>query len=197
MWGLITVPAGRYKMFDAIPTPGSTKYRIMNAAEDIVASLGASHLTFDEVAKRTGISKGGILYHFPSKKDLMRAMLLRVTTDFDNKRREIAANIEQTGLVAAKTYIRASFEENEGDRPSSSAVLAAAANDPELLAVMRQHYKATFKEIRAHGKKSSLMALLVAAVDGIWLLDAFQFCDLKSDERVELKNLLLKLADGK
>lgn len=183
-------------MFDATPVSGSTKDRIMNAAEDIVVGEGASHLTFDAVAKRTGISKGGILYHYPSKKDLLRAMVARMIDSFDFKRVQIEKTLGKSQSSYAVSYIRASFEENEGDRPSSSAILAAAADDPELLQIVKAHYKKTFEDIRGFGNKASLVAAIIAAVDGIWLLDAFQLCPLRSPERLALKNLLLKLADG-
>ncbi|MEK1870378.1 MAG: helix-turn-helix domain-containing protein, partial [Ensifer adhaerens] len=51
--------------------------RILTAAEAIVVGKGVSSLTFDEVAEQTGLSKGGILYHFASKDALVRAMVER------------------------------------------------------------------------------------------------------------------------
>ena len=41
---------------------------ILEAAERVVTEAGAAHLTLDAVAGKAGVSKGGLLYHFPSKK---------------------------------------------------------------------------------------------------------------------------------
>jgi len=48
---------------------------MLNAAEAIVLENGARHLTLDAVASRAGVRKGGLLYHFPTKEALLRAML--------------------------------------------------------------------------------------------------------------------------
>ena len=42
----------------------SNKELILDAADSLVASEGALHLTFDALSQQTGISKGGLLYHF-------------------------------------------------------------------------------------------------------------------------------------
>ncbi|VEA73956.1 Bacterial regulatory proteins, tetR family [Serratia rubidaea] len=38
--------------------------RVLDAAEEIIATQGASGLTIDSVAKAMGISKGGVQYCF-------------------------------------------------------------------------------------------------------------------------------------
>lgn len=181
-------------MFDARCGSNDTKERILDAAADIVAAQGATHLTFDALVKRTGISKGGILYHYASKKDLLAGMVAPMMKGFDARCKDIARS-EKNGLVDVKAYIRASFEEDEGERPSSSAILAAAANDPELLAIVRDHYNKTFEQMRGHGADAMRAMMLIAAVDGIWLLDAFRLCSLSSGERMNLKKFLLQMAD--
>ncbi|MDB5477894.1 MAG: TetR/AcrR family transcriptional regulator [Alphaproteobacteria bacterium] len=183
-------------MLDSI-SPQTKKTRILDAAEDVVMSLGAAHLTFDELVKQTGLSKGGILYHYPSKKALLRAMVQRMIDSFEEKRLRIAEEIEQTGLVGVKTYILASFEKSDRYHQSSTAVMAAAANDPELLEVVKEHYKRNFAEIRAFGKNSVLAMLIFLAVDGVWMLDSLQLCTLDEIERNDLKRLLLNMADKK
>ncbi len=40
---------------------------ILDAASRVVLDKGASALTLESVAEQAGISKGGLLYHFPTK----------------------------------------------------------------------------------------------------------------------------------
>ncbi|TAN63226.1 MAG: TetR/AcrR family transcriptional regulator, partial [Magnetospirillum sp.] len=47
----------------------STSDNIIDAAMAIVRDQGVAKLTLDEAAKKAGISKGGVLYHFKSKDD--------------------------------------------------------------------------------------------------------------------------------
>ena len=52
---------------------GSARERILEAAERVITEVGAAHLTLDAVAQAAGVSKGGLLYHFPSKESLLVA----------------------------------------------------------------------------------------------------------------------------
>ncbi|WP_025274748.1 TetR/AcrR family transcriptional regulator [Haloglycomyces albus] len=56
----------------------STRDRILNAVESLLASHGASGVTLDAVAAEAGVSKGGLLYHFRSKSDLYDGLVARL-----------------------------------------------------------------------------------------------------------------------
>ena len=47
----------------------------MKTTEEIVMRGGVANLTFDKVAAASGLSKGGILYHFSSKNELVKEMV--------------------------------------------------------------------------------------------------------------------------
>lgn len=52
-----------------------TKKKIVAAAFELIAGRGVRSLTLDGVARQASLSKGGVLYHFGGKHDLIRAML--------------------------------------------------------------------------------------------------------------------------
>ncbi len=54
---------------------GDTRQRLLDAAAAVVRRDGAQALTLDAVAAEAGVSKGGLLYHFKSKRELLDAML--------------------------------------------------------------------------------------------------------------------------
>ena len=56
-------------------TSSKTKELILEVAREIAAEKGVGQLTLEAVADRTGISKGGLLYHFPGKKELIIALM--------------------------------------------------------------------------------------------------------------------------
>ncbi|WP_417671844.1 TetR/AcrR family transcriptional regulator [Roseibium sp.] len=66
----------------------SSRIEILDAAIDLVREAGALSLTIDAVAERSGFSKGGVLYNFPSKDALIQAMVQLVADRF-------GADIEQ------------------------------------------------------------------------------------------------------
>ena len=62
----------------------SSKYdTLLDAAEIVVRRDGSGRLTLDAVAAEADVSKGGLLYHFPSKEALLTAMVERMVTSFD------------------------------------------------------------------------------------------------------------------
>ena len=58
-----------------------TRTAILDAAQDLVQRQSISGVSFQELAKRTGIKKGSMYYHFESKDDLTLALLERATID--------------------------------------------------------------------------------------------------------------------
>ena len=49
--------------------------RMLDAAEVVVTRHGIANLTLDAVAAEAGMSKGGLLHHFPSKDRLVDALV--------------------------------------------------------------------------------------------------------------------------
>ena len=56
----------------------SSRDRILDAYADLLAEEGERFATVDAVAARAGVSKGGVLYHFPSKDQLAAAVCDRL-----------------------------------------------------------------------------------------------------------------------
>jgi AcrR family transcriptional regulator len=56
----------------ATPTRApTTKERIVSAAEEVVLRHGVSRLTLEAAALEAGLSKGGVLSHFPTRDALV------------------------------------------------------------------------------------------------------------------------------
>lgn len=58
----------------------SSRDRILEAYEDLLAAEGERFATVEAVAAKAGVSKGGLLYHFPAKEQLAAAMCDRLVT---------------------------------------------------------------------------------------------------------------------
>lgn len=50
-----------------MPPPPAARVKVLHAYAEILAESGERAATLDAVAKRAGVSKGGLLYHFASK----------------------------------------------------------------------------------------------------------------------------------
>jgi len=97
-----------------------TRERILVAMRALLARGGTTAATLENVAAEAGISKGGLLYHFPSKQDLYRALLTRTR---DSVTAELVGHDTRDGVVRA--YLEYTAPRDEEERGFVSALLDA------------------------------------------------------------------------
>src|ERR1700744_4364854 len=87
--------------------------RILDAAESVILGSGGRSFTLDAVAARAGISKGGLVYSFATKDDLVYAALEREMALFQEavRRRVGGGPIGPIELVLA--HIEEALEEDD------------------------------------------------------------------------------------
>lgn len=170
---------------------GNKRGHVLDAAARIVERDGAAHLTLDAVAEEAGLSKGGVLYHFPSKNALLAGMLDRLLTDF--RARTEAMEAQEGSPLGA--WIRAEHEQSPTERALGLALLANAAEDPSLLDPARAFVRESFGRIRAAGPDGDLNLVLMLAVEGLRFLNMFGLLSLNRRELAALHERLIQLAE--
>lgn len=160
-------------------TGAGTRATLLGAAERVVVRDGVGRLTLDAVAREAGASKGGILYHFPTKDALVGAMVARLCDGFerDIERRLAETAGAETAGGWARAFVRATFEPSE-PMPADAigfgaALLAAAATDPALLDPLRERYAAWQARLEADGIDPALATVIRLAADGLVLAELF------------------------
>jgi len=154
-------------------------------------------LTLDAVAERAGLSKGGLLYNFPTKESLLKAMLSKLLSRVDMDCAEEKARMAGSGEVAAdlKAFVRAAFREADDRQQVSAALLAAGASDPGLLAPVKEWHARRFREF-GEGKRHPLRVLvLLLALDGLWLNELLQTSGFGSEIKSALLQEMLGFAE--
>lgn len=162
---------------DTAPQPRDTRNEVLDAAEAIVAESGVAALTFEAIARMAGVSKGGILYHFPSKDALTGAMIDRFTSRFDAAWADLAAGDPERHGRKLRAYVRASLAGEPGlggtfDKACGS-ITAALANFPERLDPVRAQSERMQRAVETDGLDPVLATILRLAVDGLWLAENF------------------------
>jgi AcrR family transcriptional regulator len=61
--------------------PRDRRDDLLDAAEQVLSRGGPQALTLQAVADEAGVSKGGLLYHFSNKSELVRALVERLVDD--------------------------------------------------------------------------------------------------------------------
>jgi AcrR family transcriptional regulator len=168
---------------------------ILEAAESVVVERGASSLTLDAVAARAGVSKGGLLYNFPSKDALLEAMVARLCDHFEQAIAKAKESAGTGSSDALKAYVTTTLRTDPKQHRVAAALLAAVANDTKLLAPMREHNKRFMAELAASDFDFGQSLAIWLATEGLWLLELFQLLPIATAQRRRLGAELLRLAD--
>ena len=165
------------------------KELILAAALQVVENDGANHLTLDAVAKKAGFSKGGVLYHFATKKDLLKGMVnyLIETSDAKLLQRETEEKLI-TAIVQQENQMTTQ------ERRASFALVAAASEDEELLEPAREYYSQLFSEVTRNSASSNEALILLLAIEGMRWLNILDVNPMSGEQTREIRRLLQKRA---
>ncbi len=146
--------------------PSDARQRALEAAVAIVHRDGASSLTMDAVAKEAGVSKGGVLHHFPTKDALVLAVVERLTTAWEAA---VQARAEMDPQPVGR-FVRA-FLDTMTDPALTTigrGLLAAVALNPALLDPMRATYHRCQQRIANDGLDLASAYQCVLVADALW-----------------------------
>ncbi|NIK11613.1 TetR/AcrR family transcriptional regulator [Alkalibacillus sp. S2W] len=170
----------------------SRKIEILNAASRIVDDKGIFNLTLESVAKEAGISKGGLLYHYPSKEALVQGMVDHLA---NNYRTKIAQNVEDDPLDKGKwtrAFLNVTFNQGYPNKEMHSGLLAAKAVKPELLEPLHDAYEEWQTNIENDGLDPIDATIIRLATDGIWLSELFETYQIDPEQKKEVYKRLHK-----
>lgn len=178
----------------------SRREELLEAARAVVAQRGGGGLTLDAVAAHAGLSKGGVLYHFPTKEALIVAMVERELDEMDRALEvamaEEAASEGPRGGAFARAYVKVSLAEGGGDDCGLGGLLAAVATDPSLLAGYRARTERWRERMRADGLDPALAEVLRMAVDGLYYSSLVGAARPRAEELPAFEAALLALTRG-
>ena len=151
-----------------------TREAVLRAAAQVIARYGAGGFTIEAVAQEAGLTKGGVLHHFPSKVDLILGLLTQVIEGFQARvTAELAAEPEGQPGRWLRAYIRTVFladYENASLLPPLAATVAA---DPQILASIRRSFEESQQAAISDGLDPVQAAIIRLAVDGMVFTRAF------------------------
>ncbi|OAN43390.1 TetR/AcrR family transcriptional regulator [Microbacterium sp. H83] len=161
-----------------MPRPPLARERVLDAFEAIVIADGERAATLDATAKAAGVSKGGLLYHFGSKEDLVAGLLERLDALTTLDLAQMASHDE--GPLAY--YVRTSVMEDEAlDRALvATSRLAQGGSGPagDALRSVRHRWE---EMIRPHVRDQASLDLVMLVSDGLYFNNSL---DVNGDERL-------------
>jgi AcrR family transcriptional regulator len=173
-----------------------TRAQLLDAAEAVVAEQGVRHLTLDAVAARSGISKGGLLYHFRSKEDLAAAMIERSIAWFDRALVEAGAGEPDAKGRFTRAYVKASLGmtplTGAGFDNLCSAITTALLSFPERLGPVQDQGARTQADVERDELDPVVATIIRLAVDGLWLSENFNLMRFDPDLKAKVAARLLE-----
>lgn len=148
--------------------PSDLPQRAVQAAMQLAGAAGVRHVTFDAVAAAIGASKGAVLHHFPTKGDLIDAMV-RALVAIHRDAVE-AARAQDPNPIGA--YARAMLEvATPSDRQTERGLISALLDEPARATAMREHWAWCHERLAEDGIPPAHVAVIMLASDGAWFTE--------------------------
>ncbi|WP_028061712.1 TetR/AcrR family transcriptional regulator [Candidatus Solirubrobacter pratensis] len=162
-----------------------TKSKLLDAAGAVVRRDGPQALTLDAVAAEAGVSKGGLLYHYGTKQELIEALVARWLADFQH-------DIDAADPHFVRGYVRAS--DPAGEVADELGLLAALVADPAVLRTVRERYAIWQDRVEREGSDPVDATVARLAADGLWLAELLGMAPPRGRLREQVLTRLLELA---
>jgi AcrR family transcriptional regulator len=171
----------------------NTQNTILKAACKIILDKGVEALTLDTVAREACLSKGGLLYHFPSKKKLIEGMIKYL---IDGMESSLEREMQKNGGNFLLAYVQVSINNNVEQNRISSALFAAIASDPELIKPVELCYKEWQNRAAASAPSPEIGTLVRLAMDGLWISDLLNLEPPSIEMRNKLVDIILSIINN-
>ncbi|MFN8379546.1 MAG: TetR family transcriptional regulator [Anaerolineae bacterium] len=151
-----------------------TREQVLKAAATVIAQQGVNAFTIEAVAQEAGVTKGGVLHHFPSKVDLVTGLIDEVVATF-NARLQAELNAEPEGQPGRwlRAYLRTVFFADFADGNLLPALAASVAAEPDILVRIRRSYEESQQAAVDDGIDPVLATIIRLATDGLVFTRAF------------------------
>jgi AcrR family transcriptional regulator len=194
-----SVPASKATKGASKSKSGSaTRDKLLSAAIQIIITQGIERLTLDAVAREASVSKGGLLYHFPSKEALVAGVISYLIDDFNAAiEKELEhSHTDNPSKDWLKAYVRASFNSSQPPLALIAGLFIAVTHNPELV----EHARDGCAQWQHHFDESGLdpvrAGIIRLATEGLYPTEMFGVEPIKEPLRSQLKDAILELIDS-
>lgn len=179
-----------------VPTPGGMRERLLVAAEQVVAQAGAGNLTLEAVARQARVSKGGLLYHFPSKESLITAVVDRLAARCEADQTQVLAEQSRTTGSFTRAYLMARMNaQNAREAPTLTALLAAVGTDPHYLEPIRRRFTQWQQRLETDGIDPVIACIVRLTIDGLSLCQLLDLPVPEGELRQKVLDTLLAMTE--
>ena len=177
----------------------STVDKIFFAVMELILEGGLPAVTLSSVCKRAGISKGGLMHHYPSKEALVDAFVSRSSNECLNEIHEHLQPIAGGRGKRTKAFVDLMLKDPAMCKPDSSREIAAvmiALMQGQMVSHAEDFYERLAVELGDDGVSQAVIELTVTSVDGLWLQAAVLPVDRVARRATQIRLQLRRLIDS-
>lgn len=167
------------------------------AACQIIIDKGGVHLTLDAVAAAAGISKGGLLHHYPSKDALLKGVVQYLIDSFDRRMSAVLASEEREVPHKAGRWLRAYVHVCFHADATEDRLIAALGASVTAHATLLDDLRASLDKAQASALNDGLPHARATAIrlacDGLWLGELAGMSPVVEPLRTQLRDELIAL----
>ncbi|MEV7007292.1 TetR/AcrR family transcriptional regulator [Streptosporangium sp. NPDC051022] len=174
----------------------SARPAIIEAALHVIEEHGVAALTLDAVAAEAGVTKRGLIYHFPTKHDLITGIHTHLAGQAEaTMRRALGKDpAEATERERTIAYVRAT---TATPTRLDLRLMAEGAHEPDWVAPWVRLSERWFPEDGDAGSDERTLLCLIArmAADGLWGYDVTPGVTLPQALRERVIERIIELVD--
>ena len=171
------------------------KLHVLETAQKLVAEQGTGALTFEALSKASGVTRGGITYHFPTKDALLKALVEHDMQQWAEAEQALAPDGECDATSSLIADIRSYTTSTPEYRRFVSGMVGAAMLDPDLLEPVHEFHREKFDQLDWDEADIRRMMLRLAA-QGLFWMEAFNCYDMPPAARKRLVAKMEAMAES-
>ncbi|MDR2390731.1 MAG: TetR/AcrR family transcriptional regulator [Planctomycetota bacterium] len=172
----------------------SQREAILDAAEAVIAGHGLIGTTIDAVAAGAGVSKGGIFYHFASKREMLLRLIDRHEQRFNGRRQAILDRLPDVPGRFLKATVLASLD-IRSSRAAAASNLVSLLDDPVLRKRATVFKRRVLKDVVRGSPRPERAVLAMLVADGLRVMEAFERVVMTDGFRRRVIGALMELID--
>lgn len=167
---------------------------ILDTAIHLATEKGVRHVTLDAVAQASGLSKGGVLYHFPSKMALINGLLQDMLDRGMSYKNQIQKEQPELSHLENSLHVRSRMKREISDQ-TFMAILAAAAEQPDLLETVRPHMQEHINNLTSNSNDPTLALIVWLASEGLRFQQLLSLTQMEPAQTEAVEERLLQMAE--
>lgn len=171
------------------------RHLILETAIQIVIENDFNALTLDAVSKQAGISKGGLLYHFPNKEALIKGLGQFVFEELYVNFDQFAQKDSQELGKWTRALITASKMDLEQNAELNVGIFAASYLDPELSNDISKGYQSILTKLDSDGINPVTATIIRLALDGLYYSKMLNIAPLEKERQDEVFQQLVAMTE--